>query len=296
MFFINSMQFSNEDAIPKSNPKFRLIYDNPDCSTIQTQFLVFENKGQAVLRFYWNKFEKYRTFKDLIPRNNQSSSFYFDKSVFLLIPGKELRFPIWFKPDKPGNYSETWQLTTAPFVWDDDFKINIVLQGICNPNLEEFSKRINDLLENRMKATLVKELLNEIRNNARYHDSTTKKFTFSEGHIFESKNMESCGFEKRPKYIFKPEVVRKLKELYDEVRGIDDEPVWNYSVKTLMELARRRDILNYIEKQVMLCNIARNRRLQLNMLKSTNSAIGALDMAKEANKFTGTYLNINKLL
>uniref|UniRef100_A0A6P7FZG0 Uncharacterized protein LOC114334328 isoform X2 n=1 Tax=Diabrotica virgifera virgifera TaxID=50390 RepID=A0A6P7FZG0_DIAVI len=251
-----------EHVIKQGTMKIRVICDSGKIPKVPIiNYLKFANKGKFTLRIYFSIYEKYRTFRDITPVVPKASSpFYFDRRELLLLPGESLDFPIWFKPIQTGNFNETWQITTSPQFFDESFLLLIVLQG--NVYQENFHEKINEIentLTTRVRSTLIGDILKDILNSTKYKKSPVQKYTYSEKHYFEATNQETWGFIKRPKYVYNKELVTELKNFYKKVKSPEDYAQWNYSIETLLELAKTRDLLNYIEDIYMRCKEGRER-------------------------------------
>ncbi|XP_072383970.1 uncharacterized protein [Diabrotica undecimpunctata] len=260
-FLINGNRIT-EHVIKQGTMKIRVICDSGEIPKLPIiNYLKFENKGNFTLRIYFSIYEKYRTFRDITPVVPKASSpFYFDRRELLLLPGESLDFPIWFKPIQTGNFNETWQITTSPQFFDESFLLLIILQG--NVYQENFYEKVNEIentLTTRVRSTLIGDILRDILNSTKYKKSQIQKYTYSEKHYFEATNQETWGFIKRPKYVYNKELVTELKNFYKKVKTPEDYADWNYSIEILLELAKKRDLLNYIDDIYMTCKEGRER-------------------------------------
>lgn len=266
-FEINETLISEYNDLANSVLKIRLIFE---CTTNQktpkVKYIKFKNKGLATVRFYWNRVEKFLLFRDLIKCDKgESHTFYFNKNELLLPPDEKLHFPIWFKPSRVGNYLEMWEITTNPKMWDADFKLIVNLQGFVYPHgIDEQVKSIREMLEERMVKTAIRNVLNDILQLLKFAETEVDNIAFTERQLFESANHEVWGIERRPKFMYGKDAVRQLTLLYEEIKLPHAPDYWNYSIKELRMMARKKDIWIYVENETKKMLINKQRRIALN--------------------------------
>ncbi|CAH1992377.1 unnamed protein product [Acanthoscelides obtectus] len=263
-FKINGKSISTENNLVDGCLRIRLFF-----STIihsedkKTDYVIFDNKGQNTIRFYWSKVEKFRTFRDILP-NRQEDCFFFNKNELVLIPNKTIKLPVVFFTKNPGTYNELWEIITSPKIWGDDFQLLLQLQGIAQKkDTGKEVNRIKNELATFARNTAIKELLDSIFVDCSYSDMPPKLLKFSEKDMFESANIELIGVEKRSKYAYDQQLVGELKQFFESVRQDGDEITWNLSIKVLEGMAMRKDIVSYVENQTKQYVKARERRIHL---------------------------------
>ncbi|CAG9819804.1 unnamed protein product [Phaedon cochleariae] len=265
-FSINEVAFSNDENLTSGMKTIRLLFEMKELqNTPVTKQVTFENWGIRTLRFYWHKFEKFRTFRDIVPNRPQATAFYFDKTEILLVPGRKFQLPIWFMPEQEGHYTECWEITTSPKFWNEDFKFIVRLQGfVTDGNFEARCGAIKDMLDTKVRNTLIKDILNESMGGLRYAETGPVVYHFSEKELFESANQEVIGVAKKPKYLYDQDLVGELKEIYKIVRNTNDcGEEWDYSIEKLKVLAREKDVVEYVEKLTADCARSKNRLREL---------------------------------
>lgn len=115
------------------------------------------------------------------------------------------------------------------------------------------------MLESRIRYTLVKEIIKDIIDTTKFEQSQLYTYMYTEKDLFESINMEKWGSANRPKYLYDKDIVTQLKKLYYTVRSNDDPLHWNYSITTLKEATRKRDVLDFIDNLYKECMKVKDR-------------------------------------
>ncbi|XP_074025841.1 uncharacterized protein [Leptinotarsa decemlineata] len=266
VFILNGTVLSNEHRLCNGSTKIRLIFNLDEIpQSPVVKILKFENKGLKTLRFYWNEFKKFRTFRDIVPNQKTASPFYFENTEILLVTGREFELPILFKPKTSGHFNESWEITTLPKIWDESHKVIVSLQGIVyEGNFQEDSENIRQMLDTNTRNTLIKEILNDALNNLKWEETSEVTYMFSEKELFECANLETHGAKKRTKYLYNKATVSKLKEFYALMKESTDDDEWNYSIDLIKSVTRKRDVLEYLKNLTDRCISAKNKLRQLN--------------------------------
>ncbi|XP_056642677.1 uncharacterized protein LOC130449051 [Diorhabda sublineata] len=135
------------------------------------------------------------------------------------------------------------------------------------------------MLTLRARNTLIKDALREILNSTKYESRDVVKYTYTEKNYFEAANQEYWGTVKRPKYVYDKKVVRQLQNFYKQIRCPEDEVFWNYSVEHLRRIARKRDVMDFIEKLYKKCEKGQRRARYLHDMYSASN-VGVEDIQK----------------
>lgn len=273
-FEINETMVSEYNDLANSVLKIRLIFEcTRNQKTPGVKYIKFKNRGLATVRFYWNRVEKFLLFRDIIKCDrDESHTFYFNKNELLLPPAETLDFPIWFKSNNIGNYLEMWEITTKPKMWDTDFKLIVNLQGYVYPyGFDEKSKYITEILDKRIAKTAIRGVLNDILQHLKFAESEANSFAFTDRQLFESLNQELWGIEKRPKYMYDKNAVGKLILLYEEMKLSHTSDYWNYSIKELRMMARKKDIWIYVQNETNKMLREKQKRIELNAYTKKNT-------------------------
>lgn len=254
-FEINGVQISDKDTFQDPSRIIRFIFD-PDQPL---QYVKILNKGVTTLRFRWTKFEKFRIFHNILPVGGlRSSPFYFDNNDILLVPGKMVELPVWCRATTAGTFYETWELTTIPKFWEPEFQLLMYFE-VTIFHEDNCWKTIKDLIDARTRNSLIKEILNGLLNALKYEDQPSISYTFTEEMLFENANKEYWGLTKRNKYVYKKEIVDDMIRLYNDVRQPGDPISWNYSITELEQMVRKKDIIDFCNRQIKKCEKSRER-------------------------------------
>ncbi|EEZ98178.2 hypothetical protein TcasGA2_TC000607 [Tribolium castaneum] len=208
-----------------------------------SQFLIFDNCGLATLRISFEKLEKFRLFREE-PR--ESFRFYFDRKQVVILPGMRAEIPIWFKTDRPGTYSENWEIRTQPALWSDDFRVILVLNAYsCFKNLQQKIDTTVKLIEIKARNLLIKNLLDDCLKTIQYKETPPKVCVYGEKELFELANF-SMG---RPQFIYDEKLVKELNQIYDRVKSGEEK--WDFSIRSLTKLAHRKDTIIYLDNKML---------------------------------------------
>ena len=236
------MEFCEHEGIKK----FRLFFEYDICSSdIMVDFLNFENRGTATLRISWKKLEKFRLFRNFTNEPWEQHGFYFSRQELVLLPGTRVNLPFWFKTRNAGNYSESWELVTAPRMWSEDYQVILVLESYAYfKNLQKEVDLIVKYIDMEAKNIVMKDILDELLESVKYTETPTVTCYYGEPHLFEIANLVNG----RPLFLFNEKMVEELKLIYDSVKIDDCTCGWNYSIKQLQMLTHEKDVTMYGEK------------------------------------------------
>ncbi|RZC33962.1 MYCBP-associated protein [Asbolus verrucosus] len=247
-----SLKINGIDLDPSKNEergsrKLRINFDyDVSAGMVGVDYLFFENNGLTTLRISWNKLKKFRIFRNYTEEKWDKHGFYFDKNELLILPGQSIDFPIWFKTENAGTYSESWELTTNPKFWDDDSKVILILHSYAYfKNMKEKVDEIVKYIDIQERNILIKDILREIVEQVKYGEIPVAPCVFEEAQLFEIANLVNG----RPLFSFDEIVVDELKLFYDRIKT--EMKNWNYSVKQLTKLAQEKDIATYQENKKM---------------------------------------------
>ncbi|KAG5898312.1 hypothetical protein JTB14_023001 [Gonioctena quinquepunctata] len=262
---INGIVFSSKVNVYIANRKIRVFFSsNNMLESPLIKTLKLENIGRATVRFYWKRYAKFRTFRDIHPNQEEPSPFYFNSTELLLVPGNVFELPIYFKPKTTGHFFESWEITTKPRIWDESFKLIVCLQGVLyDGNIREEAIRIREMLDTKTRNTLIREILNESLKDLRCMKSVGITYTYTEKELFECANQESNPAKKTSKYVYNETVIGRLKEFYNQMKAADDDDQWDFSIEKLKAVTRKRDIADYMDTLAEKCNRAKHKLSKL---------------------------------
>ncbi|XP_050308530.1 MYCBP-associated protein-like [Anthonomus grandis grandis] len=287
---INGHEFTEFSDYAYRENRITVIFEHFTDSRLPcVQTVSFENNGQTALRLYWDKYEKLKIFREYTRSTEIFHPFKFDRNEIVLLPGEKRDFQILFQVNHPGNFIEHWQLTTRPEIWRDDFKLIILLKGFSFiRNFDSRLQNIRDKLDRMIRDTAVRGILNNVLKDGNYCTPINMKhsFTYSEQEMFESANWIKSKTSNIFKYVYDVKTVGELKRFYEENRFPEDEKLWDFSVKKLREIARKRDLIAYFKNKVNQYETARVKReaLQANTLDSSHNKATNSKQDKDVQK------------
>ncbi|XP_028402373.1 MYCBP-associated protein-like [Dendronephthya gigantea] len=187
--------------------------------------LEVQNNGSAAVYYSW----KYVPMENTLGTSlaGQEQRFYFDKNSGVILPGDTLRFPFTFKSTNPGMFSEQWQLDTQP-VLNGGAAIRVLLKGLALQDDLNAEKRaaLEVELGQRQARQIVQSILNEMLDCVRTPERPCSPIDayLTDEELFARKN---------PEVFYDEEIVKELKQLYND---IDPEGDWDLSLLSLRQL------------------------------------------------------------
>ncbi|XP_043479636.1 MYCBP-associated protein-like [Leptopilina heterotoma] len=236
---IAALRIENENIGKRLNSIIELENNHFHCWDIKfncrinekgEKFIVFENKGNIKITYYWREIFLDSTNLPLLllERRKKSSSFFFNKNHGIILPGQILNFPIWFKSGESGIKRENWRFVTDPLLSSE----NIIFRfwGFTREDEENGSKnkvqQIENYLNNKLRDSAIKEILDEIVNDALIFQPPEPfyKQLFLESDIFTTKN---------PSYFYNSILINEFREIYNKIFNNSN---WNLSIHDLRNI------------------------------------------------------------
>jgi hypothetical protein len=183
-----------------------------------TRFLKLENCGDVAIDLSFEKIEAQST--------ATTTSFFFDKFPFRLIPHEVLEMPFHFYPTQTGLFCEKWKLNCVPlFAYDHQIVINLI--GICERKHkieDKVAKLEAEITRKAAQFSICQEIKSiidlsipecseEDRLSSILIDPIEKKFNAM-----------------NPKLTYCPSIVGLMSQLHHQINGSDQ---WNYDVDAL---------------------------------------------------------------
>ena len=119
---------------------------NVPLNHISKSALTLHNTGSVAIRFEWVKTDSSSALKS---SRDKVQTFFLSYTKGVIAPGTTLEFPVVFKSNKPGIFSEIWKLITSPSLPQDQ-EITSVLQGYAIEKEIVESDWVDKLLKSRM--------------------------------------------------------------------------------------------------------------------------------------------------
>lgn len=174
--------------------------------------LYLKNLGTVTLRYCWKKIKKSIPY---IPEDIYEQVFFFNKNEDVISPGQSKVFFFTFVSDKPGIFSEFWELSFCNICFFDTLadKIVVNLYGDSLEDIESLQRKV-DILKRRIDMKAVYNIVKDVVDDAVTKASTIEpqlypyKKLFLESELFLMKN---------PVCFYHQTEVLKMKDLYTEM-------------------------------------------------------------------------------
>lgn len=195
--------------------------------------LFLQNLGTVTLRYCWMKIKKTVPF---IPDDIDEQVFFFNKNENVLSPGQSRILCFTFVSDKPGIFSEFWELYMCNVCFSDTLtnKLIINLHADAVEDLETTNRKI-EILKSTIDRKAVYNFILKLLNDLLIKAMTTQPKTYSykklfvEGDLFVMKN---------PVCFYHQTEVMKMKEIYTEM--VPGE-LWDLSITSWRKAMMEKD-------------------------------------------------------
>lgn len=210
------------------------------------QELIFENFGLATMRVTFTKLEKFRLFRDIVEERVENCGFYFNKQELVILPKEIKTIPIWFRSTHPGTISESWEISTRPKMWGENFHVILVLNAYSYfPNLQESINLLITYINIQSRNLIIKNFLDDSIKSIGCKPTPVKSCVYGEKELFELANIENG----RPQVIYEKNLVEDLKQIHNNV-GLEGGK-WDLSLNHLTKLAYQKDIVIYFDNKMV---------------------------------------------
>ncbi|RVE51991.1 hypothetical protein evm_003269 [Chilo suppressalis] len=186
--------------------------------------LFLENLGTVTLRYCWRKLKKNIPF---ISEETYNQVFFFNKNEDVISPGQSKILHFTFISDKPGIFSEGWELSFCNICFFDTLtdKLIINLSGDSIEDIESVTRKVNVLkgrIGKKVITNIVRHLLDDVLNKA----LTIEPYVYP----YKDLLLETEMFlMKNPVCFYHQTEVMKMKNLYSEMTNDDN---WDLSIGT----------------------------------------------------------------
>lgn len=188
--------------------------------------LFLQNLGTVTLRYCWKRVKRPVPF---IPEDTYEQKFFFCKNEDVISPGQQKEKYFTFISDRPGIYSETWELAILNINMLDLLgdKLLVDLVGDSVEKVKKITRKI-DKLQNKIDRKAAKSMIRYCLRDI-IVDTTTVK---AEQYPYKNFLLEAELFMiKNPVCFYHQSEVQKLKEVYMEMTGHQ----WDLSIGTWRE-------------------------------------------------------------
>ncbi|KAJ0178666.1 hypothetical protein K1T71_005441 [Dendrolimus kikuchii] len=189
--------------------------------------IYLKNLGTVTLRYCWKKIKKPIPF---IPEDIHEQVFFFNKNEDVLFPGQERNIFFTFVSERPGIYSEIWELSFSNICFfetlADKLLVNLHADSIENVEVIKQNKNIVMLkIERIAVCNMINEMLNDVIAKVETIEPQTYPYKkmLLEADIFIMKN---------PVCFYHQTEVMKMKDLYTEM--VPGE-LWDLSINSWRE-------------------------------------------------------------
>lgn len=223
-------------------------YYIPDDGVIKHQ-ISLKNIGNVVIRYTWKRVIK-KNKLSIIPVRNPSVVFCFKKSETVLLLNESKSIDIYFQIDKPGFYTETWELQTVPVI-SPNVRFVLVLWAFAEfANYKEICQSIRDRIDEGAKQKIVDDvivsLLSRVHVKKPEEYLQKRRFNLSETNLFNAINLSIKKPLKPTICYYETHISDTFKTLYKEYRRENDPEEWN------LDLNEIKRVINNIEGMLVV--------------------------------------------
>lgn len=211
-----------------------------------TQFLKLENCGDVAIDLSFEKIEAQST---------ATTSFFFDKFPFRIIPREVLEMPFHFYPTETGLFCEKWKLNCEPhFTYDHQIVINLI--GICKRKhkIEDEVAKLEAEITRKAAHLFVRQEIKSIIDLS--IPKCCEEDRLSSAAAIDPIEMKFNAMN--PKLTYCPSIVERMSQLHHRINASDQ---WNYDIESLYG---------------HIMNIHDNDELQKELYRQFNDAYGKL--------------------
>ncbi|XP_025946198.1 MYCBP-associated protein isoform X3 [Apteryx rowi] len=167
--------------------------------------LTVSNDGTAAIWYSWRRLPQQIPFRET---KKGIQYFYFNTRPGIILPGETRKFSVFFKSEKAGIFSESWEFRTHPLLLGGAL-LQVSLWGIAvyEDKLADLREKLETDLAAREGAVIVEESLKELLDRIRTPERTPSPVDayLTEEELFHKKN---------PELHYQHQVVKELHKLW----------------------------------------------------------------------------------
>ncbi|GJQ71127.1 putative anterograde trans-synaptic signaling [Trypoxylus dichotomus] len=226
------------------------VYLNFEYNTSSKQVLIkavkLMNGTSYALRYSFIRKKKFNLFRDIV-QDKEEEVFFYNKRESVLLPNQCSKFPITIKTDFPCTYKLQLILQTRPNLWKYSLIINLMAIA-TDHDLSDKCASIKQHMESEANKLIARDLVQDMLTDIHLKEDKDKPATFyiyDKPTLFQVMNQKFTPVTKRPKYIYKKDIVEELENFYLKVRLPDAPASWDLNIENLREMTKKRQDINY---------------------------------------------------
>ncbi|XP_025954935.2 MYCBP-associated protein isoform X2 [Dromaius novaehollandiae] len=167
--------------------------------------LTVSNDGTAAIWYSWRRLPQQIPFRET---KKGKQYFYFNTRPGVILPGETRKFSVFFKSEKAGIFSESWEFRTHPLLLGGAL-LQVSLWGIAvyEDKLADLREKLETDLAAREGAVIVEESLKELLDRIRTPERTPSPV---DAYVTE----EELFHKKNPELHYQHQVVKQLHKLW----------------------------------------------------------------------------------
>ncbi|ORX55358.1 hypothetical protein BCR36DRAFT_321391 [Piromyces finnis] len=230
--FLDNSQNSNVSLVFKTD---RLVFFSV-LNHVVSSILTIYNNGTTAIHFEWRKVQRNNDITKYTKEIRDGiQKFYFYHTTGIILPGSAYDFPIMFKSDKSGIFTESWEMVTSP---ETPCSKVIEFKGyaIQHDTMKFKRQELEKILEHR-KAIVISKSIDKYIFDKVCEQIKNKNAKIKKTRIISLKVMEHQHFIRRNKDYhlnFTTIIIEKLKDLCNRVNDyLNITTEWNRSIDRL---------------------------------------------------------------
>jgi len=206
---------------------------------VVSSILTIYNNGTTAIHFEWRKVKRDNNITKYTKEiRNGIQKFYFYHTTGIILPGSAYDFPIMFKSDKSGIFTESWEMITLP-----ETPCNKVIEfkgyAIQHDTMKFKRQELEKILEHR-KAIVISKAIDKYIFDKVCEQIRNKNAKIKKTRIISLKAIEHQHFIRRNKDYhlnFTTVIIEKLKDLSNRVNEyLNITTEWNKSIDRLYNI------------------------------------------------------------
>ncbi|XP_062448087.1 MYCBP-associated protein [Rhea pennata] len=198
--------------------------------------LTVSNDGTAAIWYSWRRLPQQIPFRET---KKGIQYFYFNTRPGIILPGETRKFSVFFKSEKAGIFSESWEFRTHPLLLGGAL-LQVSLWGIAvyEDKLADLREKLETDLAAREGAAIVEEILKELLDRIRTPERTPSPV---DAYVTE----EELFHKKNPELHYQHQVVKQLHKLWRQhvtVPSASEEEVLSDQKSTVEDMTYKRSI------------------------------------------------------
>jgi len=233
---------NNEIQKDESQSKVSLVFQTDRLvffsvlNHVVSSILTIYNNGTTAIHFEWRKVKRDNDISKYTKEIRDGiQKFYFYHTSGIILPGSAYDFPIMFKSDKSGIFTESWEMVTSP---ETSCNKVIEFKGYAiQHDTMKFKRQELEKILNHRKAIVIAKAIDKYIFDKVYEQIKNKNAKVKKTRIISLKVIEHQHFIRRNKDYhlnFTTIIIEKLKDLCNRVNEyLNITTEWNRSIDRL---------------------------------------------------------------